>query len=336
MKTLLVDGDNLFKIGFHGVRDLFVEGNHIGGVFHFLNALRKQVDEHNYDRVIVFWDGDDNAEPRRKLYPNYKLNRRQGMNEYKLESYHEQKQRVKEYLEECFVRQIKVNVCEADDLIAYYCSIAKDETKIIFSADKDYVQLIDEKTSIYSPIAKVTYKLGDKVKIGSHEFPHYNVITLKILTGDKSDNISGIYRLGDKTLVKLFPEVLDSVITYEYILSKSKELLEQDEKNTTLKNILSGKTKEGEFGQEFYKTNEKIVDLKNPIISDEGRSVVEQYFSDTLDPEGRGYKNLIRMMMNDGFFKYLGKSDDEFIKFINPFMKLTRKEKRQHKNNNQN
>jgi hypothetical protein len=78
------------------------------------------------------------------------------------------------------------------------------------------------------------------------------------------------------------------------------------------------------------------VDLKNPIISDEGRSVVEQYFSDTLDPEGRGYKNLIRMMMNDGFFKYLGKSDDEFIKFINPFMKLTRKEKRQHKNNNQN
>ena len=161
-------------------------------------------------------------------------------------------------------------------------------------------------------------------------------MTLKILTGDKSDNISGIYRLGDKTLVKLFPEVLDSVITYEYILTKSKELLEQDEKNTTLKNILSGKTKEGEFGQEFYKTNEKIVDLKNPIISDEGRSVVEQYFSDTLDPEGRGYKNLIRMMMNDGFFKYLGKSDDEFIKFINPFMKLTRKEKRQHKNNNQN
>jgi len=43
IKTLLVDGDNLFKIGFHGVRELFVEGNHIGGVFHFLNTLRRQL-----------------------------------------------------------------------------------------------------------------------------------------------------------------------------------------------------------------------------------------------------------------------------------------------------
>jgi hypothetical protein len=73
------------------------------------------------------------------------------------------------------------------------------------------------------------------------------------------------------------------------------------------------------------------VDLQNPLISDEGRVLVEQYYADTLDPEGRGYKNLIRMMTEDGFFKYLGKSDDEFIKFIRPLMKLTRKEKRQHK-----
>jgi 5'-3' exonuclease len=127
VKTLLVDGDNLFKIGFHGVRDLFVEGNHIGGVFHFINTLRKQIDEHNYDKIIVFWDGDDNSAVRRKLYPNYKLNRRQSMNEFKLESYHIQKQRVKEYLEECFVRQVRATECEADDLIAYYCQIANEE-----------------------------------------------------------------------------------------------------------------------------------------------------------------------------------------------------------------
>lgn len=57
MKTLLVDGDNLFKIGFHGVREFYVDGNHIGGVFHFLNTLRKLLDENEYDKVIVFWDG---------------------------------------------------------------------------------------------------------------------------------------------------------------------------------------------------------------------------------------------------------------------------------------
>ena len=331
MKTLLVDGDNLFKIGFHGVRDLFVEGNHIGGVFHFINTLRKQIDEHNYDKIIVFWDGDDNSAVRRKLYPNYKLNRRQSMNEFKLESYHIQKERVKEYLEECFVRQVRATECEADDLIAYYCQIAKEESKTILSADKDYFQLIDEHTSIYSPISKVTFKVGDKVKFGDTEFPHYNVLTLKILTGDKSDNISGILRLGEKTIVKYFPEILDSMVTFDHILTKAEELLEQDKKNTTLKNIVSGKTKDGEFGESFYQTNKKIVDLQNPLISDEGRVLVEQYYADTLDPEGRCYKNLIRMMTEDGFFKYLGKSDDEFIKFIRPLMKLTRKEKRQHK-----
>ena len=164
MKTLLVDGDNLFKIGFHGVRDLFVEGNHIGGVFHFINTLRKQIDEHNYDKVLVFWDGDDNASVRRKLYPNYKMNRRVSMNEFKFESYSQQKERVKEYLEECFVRQVRANECESDDLIAYYCKIAKDENKTILSADKDYFQIIDDTTSIYSPISKTTYKKGDKVK----------------------------------------------------------------------------------------------------------------------------------------------------------------------------
>lgn len=332
MKTLLVDGDNLFKIGFHGVRDLFVEGNHIGGVFHFINVLRKQIDEHNYDKVLVFWDGDDNASVRRKLYPNYKLNRRQSMNEFKLESYHSQKERVREYLEECFVRQVRINECEADDLVAYYCKISPDENKTILSADKDYFQLIDDKVSIYSPIAKKTYQNGDKVKFGDYEFPHKNVLTLKILTGDKSDNINGILRLGEKTLIKFFPEILDSEVNYDYILKKTSQLLETDDKNTTLKNIISGKTKDGEYGISFYQTNEKIVDLQNPLISDEGKGLVEQYYTDTLDPDGRGYKNLIRMMMEDGFFKYLGKSDDEFIRFISPIMKLTRKEKRQYKN----
>jgi DNA polymerase-1 len=328
VKTLLVDGDNLFKIGFHGVRDLFVEGNHIGGVFHFVNTLRKQIDEHNYDKVLVFWDGDDNASVRRQIYPNYKLNRRQGMNEYKLESYHTQKSRVKEYIEECFIRQIKVDMNESDDLIAYYCKIATEEKKTILSADKDLLQLVDENTTIYSPIAKVQYTHGKKVKIGTYEMPSCNILPYKIVTGDKSDNINGIYYFGEKTLIKYFPEFLDKPVNINDILTKAKELLKEDEKNTALKNLISGKTKDGIYGEEFFQINEKIVDLQNPLISDDGKGIVEQYYADTLDPEGRGYKNLIRMMTDDGFFKYLGKSDDEFLRFIQPFMKLTRKEKR--------
>ena len=138
----MVDGNNLFKIGFHGVKDLFNDGSHVGGVYHFINTLRRFLEEHNHDKVIVMWDSKSNSTTRKQLYPPYKDNREQGMNDYKYESYLEQRERVKQYLEEIFVRQLEIEDNEADDLIAYYCQIAKDEEIIIFSADKDLTQLI--------------------------------------------------------------------------------------------------------------------------------------------------------------------------------------------------
>lgn len=334
MKTLLVDGDNLFKIGFHGVREFFVDGNHIGGVFHFLNTLRKQLDEHNYDKVIVFWDGDGNSSQRREIYPKYKLNRRQDMNEFKFESYLIQKQRVKEYLEECFVRQLRVDNNESDDLIAHYCQVAKDEDKIIFTADKDLLQLIDSTTSIYSPMIKVMYKMGDKVSIMGNQIPHQNILTLKVIMGDKSDNIDGIERLGEKTFLKFFPEVLDEVVSVDHILSKTNQLLQENETNKALQNLVKGKTKDGELGETFFDVNKRIVDLSNPMITEEGKELVQLYYRETIDPEGRGSKNLIRMMTDDGFFKFLPKTDEAFLNFVKPFTKLTRKEKRKFKQSN--
>ena len=141
-KTLLVDGDNLFKIGFHGAKDLFNDGSHVGGVYHFINTLRRFLEEYNLDKVVVFWDGESNSSARKLIYPQYKANRRFSMDESKYESYLQQKNRVKQYLEEVFVRQVEIDNNEADDLIAYYCGMANDETIIIFSSDKDLTQLI--------------------------------------------------------------------------------------------------------------------------------------------------------------------------------------------------
>lgn len=336
MKTLLVDGDNLFKIGFHGVRELFVEGNHIGGVFHFLNTLRKQLVDNEYDKVIVFWDGKQNSKIRRELYPNYKLNRKNDMTEEKLESYYTQKNRVKQYLEECFVRQVEVEENESDDLIAFYCQIAPDEEKVIFSSDKDLLQLIDESTSLYSPLQKYTYKNGDKVKFGDYYIPHQNILTVKILMGDKSDNIQGIERLGEKTFVKIFPEVLETSLFVDDILTKTKQLLDEKNKLNVLKNIVNGQTKDGVLGDEYYLVNKKIMDLGSPLITEEGKEVVTLYYSESLDPEGRDRKNIIGMMMEDGFFKYLPKTDEAFVEFLKPFLKLTRKEKRKYNQSNLN
>ena len=331
IKTLIIDGNNLLKIGFHGVRDFYHEGRHVGGTWHFINTIRRFIEEQNFDKVVVFWDGDSNSSARKLIYPQYKEHRRSDFNEFKQDSFNEQKERIKQYLEEMFVRQIVIDNNEADDLIAYYCQISEDEIKTIFSGDKDLTQLISDKVSIYSPNSKQVYKNGDKIKIQYHEFPHQNIKTYKILSGDKSDNIDGIYYLGEKTLVKLFPELLDRTVTITDILLKAETLLKEDKDNKALQNLLSGKTKTGVYGEEFFIINEKIVDLSKPLITDEAKELVGLYYRESLDPDGRGYKNLLKMMMQDGFFKFLPKGDDAWVNFVRPFMKLTRKEKRNYK-----
>ena len=91
---------------------------------------------------------------------------------------------------------------------------------------------------------------------------------------------------------------------------------------------MTGQSKIGILGEEFYNTNLKIVDLTNPLITEEAKELVEQVYKDTIDPTDRGYKNLMKMMMEDGLFKYLPKDDSAWIKFLSPFLKLTRKEKK--------
>jgi len=256
IKTLLVDGNNLLNIGIYGVKEYFHNGEHIGRVYHFMNTIRRFIESDNYDKVIVFWDGDDNASLRKRIYPKYKENRRERDNEFKVESFYKQKERLKLYLEECYVRQIEVEENESDDLIAYYCQISTNEQKTIFSADRDLTQLISEQVSIYSRNTKRYYKNGDKIKLYESEIPHYNVKTFKILSGDKSDNIDGIYYLGEKTLLKFFPEILENAVSFRDILEKAETLLKENKDNSALKNLLTGKTKDGIYGDEFFTINE--------------------------------------------------------------------------------
>ena len=333
VKTLIVDGNNLLKIGFHGVKDFYNNGEHIGGTWYFLNTIRKFLEETNFNKVMVFWDSDTNSSQRKLIYPKYKMNRKSSPNdEENTDLFNKQKTRVKQYLEEMFIRQLEVENSEADDLIAYYCQISLDEEKTIFSSDKDLTQLISEKVLIYSPNLKSYYRFGDKIKFKDCSIPHYNVMTFKILAGDTSDNIDGISLMGEKTLIKFFPEILDSEISLTDILIKGELLLKEQQKNVVLGNLLSGKTKEGIMGDDFFKINKKIVDLSDPLIDEEGKEMVMEYYSESMDPNGRGHRNLIRMMMDDGFFKYLPKGDDSWVNFLKPFLKLSRKEKTKFRN----
>jgi len=328
MSVLLVDGDNLLTIGFYGVKNYFYKGQHIGGIYHFLNTLRKSFEKYNLEKICVFWDGDEAPLSRKKIYHLYKENRRSRLrSEEEISSYNYQRSRIKQYLEEIYVRQGEYQYCETDDCIAYYVLNSPNEKKIIYSSDGDLTQLVSENTNIYNPSHQKLYGVDDVYIYDKHEIHIKNVKIAKMLCGDISDNIYGIKNLGIKRLISLFPQVQTTPITIEEIKEKTNILFEQDKENKLIQNILGGVTRYGILGEEFYNVNSTIVDLTNPILTEESKDDINSLINGFLDPEGRSYKNTIKLMTEDGLFQVLPKYDDAWINFFNPFLRLTRKEK---------
>jgi 5'-3' exonuclease len=328
MSVLLVDGDNLLTIGFYGLKNHFYKGKHIGAIFHFIDTLRRSFEIYKLDKIVVFWDGEEGSSSRKKIYHLYKENRKSRIKtEEEINSYNTQRNRVKQYLEEIFVRQGEFEYCETDDCIAYYVQNSPNENKIIYSSDGDLTQLVSENTQIYNPSHKKLYKNNDNIFYQHQEIKIENVVLVKILCGDSSDNISGIKNMGIKRLISLFPEIQNRPVTVKEVIEKGNNLLLENKDNWLLKNLLTGVTKHGVFGDEFFEINEKIVNLSNPILTDEAKENIELLINDEMDPEGRSYKNTMKMMMEDGLFHLLPKSDDAWVKFFNPFLRLTRKEK---------
>lgn len=327
MSVLLVDGDNLLTIGFYGAKNLFFKGEHIGGIYHFLNTLRRSFEEYHLNKIVVFWDGENGSQERRKLYVHYKENRRQRVrSEEELNSYLYQRQRIKQYLEEIYVRQGEYEFCETDDCIAYYTQNTKEDI-IIYSSDGDLTQLVSENVHIYNPSHRKLYKQNETILYDHEEVLIENVKLVKMFCGDASDSIAGIKGMGIKRFKTIFPELNTEKLSVEKIKEKTNSLFEQDKHNKTLANLLTGVTKYGVFGDEFFDINEKIVSLEIPFLTEEAKTNIDGLINEALDPEGRSYKNILKMMMEDGIFTVLPKSDDAFTKFLNPFLRLTRKEK---------
>ncbi len=328
MSVLLVDGDNLLTIGFYGVKNYFYKGTHIGGIYHFLNTLRKTFELYRLEKIVVFWDGNESYLTRRKIYHHYKLNRKLRLrSEEEISSYNYQRTRVKRYLEEIYVRQGEYEFCETDDSISYYIKNSPNENIIIYSSDGDLTQLVSERVQIYNPQYGKLFNQRDLFPYKKEEILIENVKIAKIFCGDDSDNIFGIRGLGIKKILKIFPEIRTVPISVSDVVKKTNELFEIDKDNFIIKNILTGVTKDGVLGDEFVQINEKIVSLDEPFLTEEAKEDIQQLINENLDPEGRSYKNTLKMMVEDGLFNVLPKTDDAWINFVNPFLRLTRKEK---------
>jgi len=327
--TLLVDGDSLLKTAYHGAKTLYYKDTHIGGIFQFFTMLRKCLNEHRYDRVLVFWDGRFSGRLRYDIYKDYKSNRDKDFYNETPPSEPElfiQKERVIQYCEELFIRQYQDKIIEADDGIGYYCSQVKDNEKIVIvTNDRDMLQLLDERVGVYVINLRKIITINNYCENFKHHYS--NVKLLKIISGDNSDNIKGIKGVSEKTLLKYFPEISTRSLTLEYIMSKIEDI-QNKRKNRlkTLDNIIN-KVTIGSQGKDIFEVNEKIINLRKPLLTETSQEELDILFTTPIDPEGRTTKNVIKMMVEDGLTMAIPGGRDGYINFLQPFLRIIKKEK---------
>ena len=149
-------------------------------------------------------------------------------------------------LENLYIRQFIYDDVEGDDIIAYYVQHKKpNERVVIVSGDRDLTQLINDEVCQYIPTMKKF--ISPKNSVEELGMTHENTLVKKIICGDASDNIKGIKGMGEQTLVKLFPEMIDKKTSIEAVIERSKELLEERKAQKkkplkSLENIVNGVT----------------------------------------------------------------------------------------------
>jgi 5'-3' exonuclease len=329
--SLLVDGNNLLKISLVN-KELNNDGKEYGGVLNFIRMLGNILLKKDFDYCSVCWDGENSGIMRYQYYKDYKANRDKhyenpgGLPEEYLKKYKEYSRKVIEYsrskrgenveetedeafkrqkkiiqmiLEELCIRQYEYESVEGDDIISYIVKNRKDNEKVVIvSSDKDLTQLISTNVIIYNPRMKDFVTKDNSVKMLG--ITHENIVLEKIICGDVSDNIKGIKGVGEQTLVKLFPEIKTDKTNLEAIIRRSKELLEERKANKkkplkSLENIVNGIT-DGCQGGDIYEINRKIIDLSEPLLTEEAREELSDDIHLAIDTDDRDLKNVYRII----------------------------------------
>jgi len=298
-KVLLIDLMNMFVRNFSAVRLTNDNGEHVGGVYGTLNSLQSQIKKHNPDIVSVVWEGKGSSERRRRTIKEYKEGRKfRGLNrhfEYSQEdetqSFARQLQLLKECLDLLPVYQPAVQYLEADDQIAYSCrTFFKDEAKVIVSTDRDFFQLVDGNTTIYRPVKTKENPKGEMIDMDymvekEDVFPP-NYALLKAIVGDKSDNISGISGVGEKSVKRDFPLLsinedmdVDSLLEYA-----------SNQKNKKYQKYIDN--------EELLRRNYKIVQLLDIEVNIQSIQALEKSY-ENKDLKFNSYQLRLKLLSED-------------------------------------
>ena len=264
-RVLIVDGLNLYLRAFAVNGALNDNGVPVGGLTGFLRSLAYAIREVNPTRVIVVYDGQGGSQRRRKIHPDYKANRKPGKRITRWDAFKDAREekdamkiqfsRLIEYLDFLPINVISIDKIEADDTIAYIAHTLLDEDVTILSADQDFLQLVDERITVWSPTKKKFYT--PRMVEADYGVPAHNFLMYKVLMGDKSDNIEGVKGLGPKKLPKIVPDLLtQTTLDLDFILEHAGKGEEPMHKK-----IVESATQ--------LQINEELMDLKNPPISGE-------------------------------------------------------------------
>ena len=206
-KLVLIDGNSILNRAFYGIMGSKMlttkDGKYTNAVYGFLAILFKVLDDIKPDYIAVAFDLKAPT-TRHKLYEGYKANRKGMPNELA-----EQMPIVKEILTDMNITIIEKETYEADDILGTLSKKAekKDIEVVIVSGDRDTFQLASNKVTIRIPHTKlgkteVDY-FDETAIIDKYGIKPKQLIEVKGLMGDTSDNIPGVSGIGEKTALEL-------------------------------------------------------------------------------------------------------------------------------------
>jgi 5'-3' exonuclease len=282
-RVLFIDALNTFLRSYLAVPTMDDNGQHIGGMSGFLKSISLAIRTFKPTRCIIVFDGKGGSQRRRKVFPQYKANRKPPLRlnrTYDMTTDEQEKENMKwqlisliEILECLPVTILAIDNVEADDVIAYLTQLvtARNGDSIIYSTDKDFYQLIANNIKLYNPVKKKIYTedvVLDEFGVHPKHFHFY-----RALDGDKSDNIDGVKGVGKISLLKYLPEVKDPTI--DMSLSLIKERYKNEKKiPKMISNILSN--------EDIVNRNLYLMNLHEGVMSSDSRIRVADIFNTTL------------------------------------------------------
>ncbi|GAA0333313.1 DNA polymerase I [Bacillus carboniphilus] len=230
-KIVLMDGNSLAYRAFFALPLLNNDkGVHTNAIYGFTMMLMRILEEEKPTHILVAWDAGKTTF-RHKTFKEYKGGRQKTPPELS-----EQFPYIRELLKAFGIKQYELEEYEADDIIGTLSLHAeKDKTEVkIISGDKDLTQLASDSTTVgitKKGITDIELYTPDHIKEKYGLTPE-QIIDMKGLMGDSSDNIPGVPGVGEKTAIKLLKEHQTVENLYEALDQVSgKKLKEKLEEN---------------------------------------------------------------------------------------------------------